>query len=87
MQSNFPSFQFTVRVAKAFNTIIKFPIVITTAPPSPTDPVQSPQEIYKVLAQLYRAAHFAVEFVNRKKSNAGGQTMNDESGEATNGKC
>ena len=80
-----------MRVAKAFNTDITFPVVITTVPPSAQasiDPVLS-QRIYSALAN-YLASRVAAELANdnaEEETEAEGQTVGDESGAPTNGKC
>ena len=58
-------FQFVVRVARAFNTDIDFPVVITTVPPSTQlslDPVLS-QQIYRALAN-YLVSRVSAELAN-----------------------
>lgn len=82
-------FQFIVRVARASNTNIIFPIIITTVPPSSLDPVLSPEQIYRVLAMIYRAARAVAEFANnaKRETKARGKTVNDGSGVLVNGTC
>lgn len=81
--------RFIVRVAKAFNTDITFPVVITTVPPSAQpsiDPVLSHQ-IYRALAN-YLASRIAAELANDKaveETEVGGQTVSDGSGALANG--
>lgn len=80
-----------MRVAKAFNTDIKFPVVITTVPPSAQpsiDPVLS-QQIYRALAN-YLSSRVAAELANdnaEEETEAEGQTISDGSGASVNGKC
>ena len=80
-----------MRVAKAFNTDITFPVVITTVPPSAQpsiDPVLS-QQIYRALAN-YLASRVAAELANdnaEEEAEVGGQTVSDGSGASANGKC
>ncbi len=80
-----------MRVAKAFNTDIKFPVVITTVPPSSQpsiDPVLS-QQIYRALAN-YLSSRVAAELANdnaEEETEAEGQTISDGSGAPVNGKC
>ena len=80
-----------MRVAKAFNTDIIFPVVITTVPPSAQpsiDPVLS-QQIYRALAN-YLASRVAAELANdnaEEETEVGGQTVSDGSGTSTNGRC
>lgn len=91
LRSDLFSFQFIVRVAKAFNTEIKFPVVITTVPPSAQssiDPILS-QQIYAALAS-YLSSRVAAELANdnaEEETEAGGQTVTDESETPANGKC
>lgn len=80
-----------MRVAKAFNTDITFPVVITTVPPSAQpsiDPVLSHQ-IYRALAN-YLASRVAAELANDnavEETEVGGQTVSDGSGALANGRC
>ena len=80
-----------MRVAKAFNTDITFPVIITTVPPSAQpsiDPVLS-QQIYRALAN-YLASRVAAELANdnaEEETEAGGQTVCDGSGASTYGRC
>lgn len=79
-----------MRVAKAFNTDITFPVVITTVPPSAQpsiDPVLSHQ-IYGALAN-YLASRIAAELANDnavEETEVGGQTVSDGSGALANGR-
>ena len=90
-----PSFQFIVRVAKAFDTNITFPVLMTTVPPSSVDPALSSQEINRVLAliaNLYLAtrANAAAGLANdnaEEEAEARGQTARNGSGTTVNGKC
>ncbi|KAL9979587.1 hypothetical protein ACROYT_G017268 [Oculina patagonica] len=81
--------RFIVRVAKAFNTDIKFPVVITTVPPSSQpsiDPVLS-QQIYRALAN-YLSSRVAAELASdnaEEETEAEGQTISDGSGTPVNG--
>ena len=78
-------------MAKAFNTDITFPVVITTVPPSAQpsiDPVLSHQ-IYRALAN-YLASRVAAELANDnavEETEAGGQTVSDGSGASVSGRC
>ena len=80
-----------MRVAKAFNTDITFPVVITTVPPSAQpsiDPVLS-QQIYRALAN-YLASRVAAELANdnaEEETEMGGETVSDGSGPPANGRC
>lgn len=59
------SFQFIVRVAKAFNSVITFPVVMTSEPPCvrpSIDPVLS-QHIYRALAD-YLVARASADLAN-----------------------
>lgn len=78
-------------MAKAFNTDITFPVVITTVPPNAQpsiDPVLS-QQIYRALAN-YLASRVAAELANdnaEEETEVGGQTVSDGSGASANGRC
>ena len=79
-----------MRVKKAFNTDVVFPVVITTVPPSAEpsiDPALS-QQIFRALAN-YVASRAAAELDNdaQEETEGGGDTVRDESGvPAANGK-
>ena len=77
-------------MAKAFNTDITFPVVITTVPPSAQpsiDPVLS-HHIYRALAN-YLASRVAAELANDNavEETERGQTVSDGSGALPNGRC
>ncbi|XP_078363601.1 arrestin domain-containing protein 4-like isoform X2 [Oculina patagonica] len=78
--------RFIVRVVKAFDTNITFPVVITTVPPSSVDPALS-QEIYKALAN-YLVSRAAARLANdnaEAETEARGQTSRNESGTPIDG--
>ncbi len=88
LTDDMPSFQFIVRVEKAFDTNITFPVVITTVPPSSVDPALS-QDIYRALAN-YLTSRAAARLANdnaEAETEARGQTARNGSGTPVNGKC